>query len=85
MKDYNIGEFEYYNNENYARRKELRETSEVMEVPEGESLTVPGEAMTIKEIMERALRGMPPVASNAEFFDQEDLEKIDEFYGAPGS
>ncbi len=46
----------------------------------GVSQTIPGEAKTIKKIMEEALRGYTPPERSVQFIDQEDLDKINEFY-----
>lgn len=50
-----------------------------------ESMTVPGQAKTIKQIMERALGGLMPDGRLVEYFDQEDLDKINKYYANPGS
>lgn len=50
------------------------------EVNKEPSLTVPGEALTIKEIMERAMAGTEPDTSDAQFFDVDDIKQIDEFF-----
>ena len=57
--DYNTGEVEYNNTMNYAKRKDPRPPSFKPDIEEGrEILVIPGEAKTIKELMENALRGI---------------------------
>ncbi len=46
----------------------------------GVSQTIPGEAKSIKQIMKDALRGFSPPERSVQFIDQEDLDKINEFY-----
>lgn len=82
--NYNIGEFNYANSENYGRRRPLntvlqRSTSGRREHPSGESQTVQGETMSIKEIMARALNGIAPIGREFPYFDQEDLDNIRSF------
>ena len=68
--DYNTGEVPYTNQSNYNQRKRPERPLDPV------SITVPGEAMTIQEIMERALGGMPIERENYGYFDQEDIDKI---------
>lgn len=50
------------------------------EGPHGPSLTVPGEALSINEIMERYTRtGTAPIRE-AEYFDVEDIDYINQYY-----
>lgn len=72
--DYNTGEVPYTNQSNYNQRKRPERPLDPV------SITVPGEAMTIQEIMERALGGMPIERENYGYFDQEDIDKISKFY-----
>lgn len=53
------------------------------ETIEGESVTVPGEAKTIAQLLSRAMQGLEAQEREAHYFDQADLDKIDRFY-APG-
>lgn len=46
----------------------------------GESMTIPGEAISIKELLDRATQGTPLLHREPIYFDQEDMEKIDLFY-----
>ena len=48
------------------------------------SLTVPGETMSIAQLMERAMAGSPIVGNNYEYLDSEDVDMIDKFF-APGA
>lgn len=49
------------------------------EVPEGESETVPGEARTIKELVERLELGVPLPDKKPQFMDA-DLDQVDHFF-----
>lgn len=51
---------------------------------ETESKTVPNKTRTIKEIVNRYKAGMPPEMKNVQYFDEEELEKINRFY-RPGA
>lgn len=79
--DYNTGEFPYNNQENYNRRRPTVDPDDELyrEVPKGDSMTVPGQTLTIKQIMERALNGIKPDLQESPFFDVEDLEMLQEF------
>ena len=82
MIDYNAGEFEYMNAENYNRkRRAILEENPDARLPgitfnDEPSMTVPGEALSIKQIMERALNGISPQERQVEFFDQENFDRI---------
>lgn len=52
----------------------------VGEVNNEPSQTVPGEAMTIQQIMDRAMAGTPPEQSDAQYFDVDDVSQVDEFF-----
>lgn len=74
--DYNKGEFTYVTAATYEeKRPEPRGTT-----PKGESMTVPGHSMTIKEIIARSMGGLPPEEVNHSYFDPGDLEKVNKFY-----
>lgn len=66
----------YRTAENYIQRDDENEPGG------GASQTIPGEALSIREILTRAMGGIEPERKNYTFFDQEDLDKIDKFYGA---
>lgn len=69
--NYNEGTFSYLNQENYMKRKPVRP------IPDpGETMTVPGEAQTMREIMDRAINGMPVKQVENRYFDLEDLEVL---------
>lgn len=51
------------------------------EMVEGESQTVPGEARTIGEMLRRAQQGIREDERPVHYFDEEDLDKIDMFFG----
>lgn len=53
------------------------------EVVEGESVTIPGESKTIQQMLRRALQGIKEDERPVQWFDAEDLDKIDGFW-APG-
>lgn len=53
---------------------------EKYEVNNEPSLTVPGESMTIKEIMARAMAGTEPEQGDAQYFDVDDVSHINEFF-----
>ena len=49
-----------------------------------QSMTIPNDAYTIDEIIKRSMSGMPAEHErNVMYFDQEDLDKINEFYTVP--
>lgn len=48
------------------------------------SQTIPGESLTMKQIIEKYAMGIPLDRRNVEYFDQEDLDYINKFY-QPGS
>lgn len=52
-----------------------------LEDSSGPSVTVPGEAMTIQEIMARAMAGTEPDRKDAQYFDEEDLSQVNRFFG----
>lgn len=57
---------------------EFRLQSKHMEKPTGVSMTVPGEAMTIQEILDRFTKGLSPhVLMNAVDYEAEDFDAID--------
>lgn len=45
-----------------------------------ESMTVQGEGYTIKELLSRAIEGLPLGRREVQYLDQEDLSKISQFY-----
>lgn len=51
---------------------ELQYTFKSIEMVEGESMTVPDESMSIREILERAARGILPVGPNGDPYYEED-------------
>lgn len=70
---------------NHLGMQIMRDHTFSPDIAEGEEImTIPGEAKSIKEIMDRALQGVPPTGRDVEYFDQEDLDLINEFH-APGS
>lgn len=78
----------YWNQHNYNKPQEeppVRPPRRKTESDFGESLTIPGEAMSIKQIMERAMGGIAPEQRNYQYFDEEDLDKVDRFFSNPGS
>ena len=74
--DWNIGEVEYMNSSNYKERRPQGASGEVNLEP---SMTVPGDSMTIKEIMDRALAGIKPDTRAVQFFDTNDMDRINAF------
>lgn len=76
--DYNNGaNLPYHNSYNYQDSVKIEDRKEINTEP---SQTVQGAAMTTKEIMEKALGGIPETRANLQYFDQPDLDKINEFY-----
>ncbi len=73
--DWNIGEVSYVNSKNYNQRRPEPRGSTLDPI----SLTIPGESMTIKQIMDRAINGISPEFRKVEFFDQEDMDNINNF------
>ncbi len=73
--DYNKGVVSYMNQANYTEKR-VHPQGEINNDP---SETIPGETLTIKEIMARALNGVGPATSNVEFFDQIELDNIQSF------
>lgn len=76
MIDWNIGEVEYRNQKNYNTRPVDGRT----ETPSGVSQTIPGEALSIKEIMDRAIAGMRPIVTEQNFIDVDDIDQITEMF-----
>lgn len=53
-------------------------TAKGMEHPEGDSLTVPNDAYSIRDLMERFVKGIPPqIAKLPRFADMADFDNID--------
>ena len=72
--NYNAGEeLPYRNQHNY-------DSTPPPPLAPGPSMTVRGQAYSVKEIMERALGGIIPERKNYEYFDVEDIDNINEFY-----
>ena len=74
--DYNVGEVEYKTQKNYVEKQQNNSDAGRYEIPIGKSMTVPGEAMTIKEIMKRAMQGLAPATQQAPFMDIENPDYI---------
>lgn len=66
----------------YYKVKHLYDPSEdvCFEHLEGESQTVPGDAMSIKDIMARAMNGIEPDRKEVMYLDS-DLDSIDRYFG----
>jgi len=77
--DYNKGLFDYRNQENYNKKRPGRKERSEWEGEYDESMTVPGEALTILQIMERAQTGRPLPGQDLPYFDQEDMDMIRNF------
>lgn len=46
-----------------------------------ESLTVPGETRSIKELLARQLQGMDPETRELNYLEVDDIDNIDQFFG----
>ncbi len=80
MIDWNIGEVDYLNQANYNAKRLIRnDPAWGREENLNPSRTVEGDALTIGEIMERALNGIVPPRKQVLFFDQSDMEAIRSF------
>ncbi len=79
MIDYNAAEFSHMNQQNYKQRRAALDPDWGKEVNEEPSQTVPGESFTVKEIMDRILGGIKPEFEEVQFFDQENLDRINDF------
>lgn len=85
MIDYNTGEFPYFNQENYKRRRQEISPRFGLEINDEPSVTIPDDAMSIQEIFNRSVAGgIPPERRNIAYFDTEDVELINHF-NAPGA
>ena len=77
MTDYNKGEFPFYNSQNYlTKRPDQTENPEMSEEDERTNQTVPGQVMSMQEILERSTRGQIIPTTEAVFLDQEQLDRI---------
>ena len=85
MADYNIGDFPYMNQENYTKKRpEPSFNPEMSESDAKTNKTVPGDGISIHDILDRAMRGMPvPPGKEVIYLDSEDIEAIDGLY-TPG-
>lgn len=55
-----------------------RLTTKGMEQPQGDSLTVPNDAYSIRDLMERFVKGIPPqIAKLPRFADMADFDNVD--------
>lgn len=78
--NYNEGkDLPYHNQYNYNSRVRPEDR---YETNEGPSMTIQGQALSVGEILERALGGVPPQQRNYEYFDVEDIDNINEMFTA---
>lgn len=64
----------------YKTQSTYKPSDDGKEFNTGKSMTVPNDAMSMKQILERARNGMPPEFRHISYIDQEDLSKIDELF-----